>query len=88
MGEALRYLKHDLTVENERRISVSLPRKYWKMGKVYLYVITISEDEITIDPTEEDWDDPHIVPVEEEPVQAQGDDTEQYQDPERNPSWF
>lgn len=88
MGETLRYLKHDLTEENERSISVNLPRKYWKMGKVYLYVITISEDEITIDPTEEDWDEPYVVPVEEEPVQAQGDDTEEYGTINDNPDWF
>lgn len=88
MGQTLRYLKNGLTEENVRRISVSLPRKYWKMGKVYLYVITISEDEITIDPTEEDWDDPHIVPVEEEPVTTQGDENEEYGNINKNPDWF
>lgn len=83
MGQTLRYLKNGLTTENERRVSLNLPRTYWKMGKVYIYVITISDNEITIDPTEEDWD-PVIGPTGNPEKQSGG--TGRYI--LENPSWF
>lgn len=83
MGQTLRYLKNELTAENERRVSVNLPRTYWKMGKVYIYVINISENEITIDPTEEDWD-PVIGPTGDPEKQSGGTGRYEFD----NPSWF
>ena len=83
MGQTLRYLKNELTAENERRVSVNLPRTYWKMGKVYIYVINISDNEITINPTEEDWD-PVIGPTGDPEKQSGG--TGRYI--LENPSWF
>ena len=41
--------------------TLNLPRKTWQMGKVYIYVISIADNEITIDACiEKDWE-PEIV---------------------------
>ena len=83
MGQTLRYLKHGLAEENERHISLNLPRKYWKMGKVYIYLITISDNEITVDPTERNWD-PVFGPTGDPERQSGGTGRYEFD----NPSWF
>ena len=39
----------------DKEITLNLPRQTWQMGKVYVYVLTIGEDEITINPIVTDW---------------------------------
>lgn len=50
--------------EPEKKITLNLPRQTWQMGKVYIYVLTISEDEITINPIVTEWQnaDPVVGP--------------------------
>lgn len=42
---------------------LNVPRQPWEAGKVYLYNLTISLNEITLNPTVVDWDDPTLIPV-------------------------
>lgn len=59
------------TPEDTREISLNLPRQDWKMGKVYVYVLTIAENEITINPYVTEWEyaDPIFYPSEDEPTE-------------------
>ena len=56
---------------DNRKISLNLPRQDWKMGKVYVYVLTIAENEITINPYVTEWEyaDPIFYPSEDEPAE-------------------
>lgn len=38
-------------------VTLNLPRLTWEMGKAYIYVITIYDNEIIINPTVLDWED-------------------------------
>lgn len=68
-------------VENNlHEVELNLPRLRWQMGKVYIYVINISDSEITINPTVTEWENseynPIIVP--EESGMRSGDPTETF----------
>lgn len=54
MGEAMQAM-NALGSESTREISLNLPRQNWQMGKVYVYVLTIGGDEITINPIATEW---------------------------------
>lgn len=64
--------------DNLHEVELNLPRLRWEMGKVYIYVINISDSEITINPTVTEWKNseynPIIVP--EESGMRSGDPTE------------
>lgn len=61
-------MKEQLKNSDMHQVSLNLPRQYWEMGKVYIYVINISDSEITINPIvvpwENDEDNPIIAPEE------------------------
>ena len=63
MSEAMQAMG-TLGSESTREISLNLPRQTWQMGKVYVYVLTIGGDEITINPFVTEWEyaDPIIGP--------------------------
>ncbi len=58
----------------DKKITLNLPRQTWQMGKVYVYVLTIGEDEITINPIVTEWQDaaPIVYPDQENPEQPSG----------------
>lgn len=51
------YLKGNMTEEDRQTVTLNLPRVKWEMGNVYIYVINISDNEITIEPKlTADWE--------------------------------
>ncbi len=62
MFSSLKYLDKKLDNESLHVVSLNLPRTPWKMGKEYIYVINISDNELTIDVTEQDWEVEPVTP--------------------------
>ncbi len=50
------YLKSNMTEEDRQTVTLNLPRVKWEMGNVYIYVVNISDNEITIEPKLTDWE--------------------------------
>ena len=63
MGSFLRHMSRGIIDDNLQVITLNLPRVYWQMGKVYIYVINISDNEVTINPIVKDWE-----PADENPI--------------------
>ena len=63
---------------NYREITLNLSRQTWQMGKVYVYVLTIGGDEITIEPLVTDWQyaNPIYYPSDEGQEQPAEDDSQ------------
>ena len=79
------------TPEDTREISLNLPRQAWKMGKIYVYVLTISENEITINPYVTEWEyaDPIFYPEEgENPSPEENGQTESFAGNVQDPDWW
>lgn len=55
VSSVVTYLKSNMTEEDRQTVTLNLPRVKWEMGKVYIYVINISDSEITINPQLTDW---------------------------------
>lgn len=45
-----------ITTEYLRTLTLNLPREMWQMGYVYIYVLNINDNEITIDPVIDNWE--------------------------------
>lgn len=56
MGNAIKYLHNNLKSENLHKVTLNLPRQTWQMGKTYVYVLTINENEVSLSPTTEEWE--------------------------------
>ena len=49
-------------------MSINLPRHTWQMGRQYIYVISITDNEVTVSPYTEPWDDEKEVIISEPDV--------------------
>ncbi|MCQ2155035.1 MAG: hypothetical protein MJY55_04380 [Bacteroidales bacterium] len=65
MDRLLDYLNQNQSSGHLNTVTLNLPRVKWEMGKVYIYVINIANNEITINSQLVPWDS-QIVPEEEE----------------------
>lgn len=65
MDELLYYLNQNQSSGHLNTVTLNLPRVKWEMGKVYIYVINIGNNEITINSELVPWES-QIVPEEEE----------------------
>lgn len=45
-----------ITEDYLRSLTLNLPRQMWQMGYVYIYVLNINDNEITIDPYIDNWE--------------------------------
>ena len=58
MGSTISYLYDNLRESDLQTVTLNLPRQNWKMGKAYIYVITITNNEITINGVlEKEWEE-------------------------------
>lgn len=58
MGSTISYLSDNLRESDLQTVTLNLPRQNWKMGKAYIYVITITNNEITINGVlEKEWEE-------------------------------
>lgn len=62
MYSSLKYLNKKLNQEDLHEVSLNLPRNPWKMGVQYIYVINISDNELTIDAYEKEWEVKPVTP--------------------------
>ena len=78
MAEASKYLYGQVRAKDVQQVTLNLPRQYWDMGKVYIYVINIGNNEITINPYVTEWKDYEENPIvgPEETAPHSGDPTE------------
>lgn len=71
MASSAKALDDILKKSDLRQVTLNLPRLYWEMGKIYIYVINISDNEITINPVVAPWENyehnPIVVPEETGP---------------------
>lgn len=76
---------------DSREISLNLPRQAWDMGKVYVYVLTIAENEITINPYVTEWEyaDPIFYPEEGDiPSPEENGQNESFAGNIQDPDWW
>lgn len=62
MYSSLKYLNKKLDNESLHEVSLNLPRNPWRMGYEYIYVINISDNELTIDAYEKEWEVEPVTP--------------------------
>lgn len=62
MYSSLKYLDKKLGDESLHEVSLNLPRNPWRMGYEYIYVINISDNELTIDAIEKEWEVEPVTP--------------------------
>ena len=72
MASSVKTLEQTFKKSNLHQVTLNLPRLYWEMGKVYIYVINISDNEITINPVVSPWENyehnPIVAPEETGPM--------------------
>lgn len=62
MYSSLKYLNKKLGDDSLHEVSLNLPRNPWRMGYEYIYVINISDNELTIDAIEKEWEVKPVTP--------------------------
>ncbi len=63
MASSAKTLDNILKSSDLHQVTLNLPRLYWEMGKVYIYVINISDNEITINPVVSPWENYENNPI-------------------------
>ncbi len=63
MASAVKDLDNAFSKNSLHQVTLNLPRLYWEMGKVYIYVINISDNEITINPVVSPWENYENNPI-------------------------
>lgn len=82
MERLLKNLNQNLISGNLNNVTLNLPRVKWEMGKVYIYVINIGNNEITINSQLVPWESQIVTGEEEEDVPGSTDPVEV-----TNPDW-
>ena len=63
MLDLLEYCDDNSETITLHSVSLNLPRRNWQMGKLYIYLVSIADDEIIIDGCiEKDWDETFVTP--------------------------
>lgn len=62
MSQAIPYLNGKLSGIGLREVTLNLPRKSWEMGREYIYIINIGNDELTIEAHETPWIPEYVTP--------------------------
>lgn len=88
MGRAVEAL--DRTSLQPNTVTLNLPRLTWEMGKAYIYVITIYDNEIIINPnvTVLSWEDATKIFAPEETGIRSKDPIEGFEEGESTENWF
>ena len=81
MDKLLYYLNQNQSSGHLNTVTLNLPRVKWEMGKVYIYVINIANNEITIQPHLVEWDTQIVTNDDEETVPGSTDPVFVYDDP-------